>query len=164
MIRRDLPEGRQIHLFTTPIELELLQEMATEEDAWTEVPGGFEADVREDLESGDLQDRDWLYDLGIRALDEIRRFTGINELGDDLRARFLFCPMGTVYPRAPEPAPEGQRLVRLDLMIIGPGKDAWLRSWQAGDALLYYPGAVKLEETTLIGRVLLLSVEVLVQV
>lgn len=132
---------RRLHLFLTEHERYMLEELATLEGDWEsgrQGTGYFKLDLRELVDMGaDDDEHDWLFELTMRALDEIGEYTGKDpELYDGWDVYLLYYPDGSEIPphTDPTPTPE-QKHVRLNAVV-----DAAL---EGGDLVLYSDREVK---------------------
>ncbi len=126
MIRVKHEEAVHLHLFLAPVEIESLEDFAASvpPEEWEKGRQGseyYKASIKEMAEQGLVDDDlQWLYEIADRAQDELRHFTGVNELDDQWDMYLLFYPHGSQIPPHKDPAPEGMKHVRLNAVITPP--------------------------------------------
>ena|SRR5438045_16580 len=136
MIRIPTEVGTRLHLFLSPLEAEFLEDITVTEDYWKpgrREGGYFKLNIKELVEQSSFDDDLLpLAEVSERALDELRRFTGVNELDGKWDAYLLFYPPGSEVVGHKDPAPEGMRHVRLNV-IVRPAEDGGELVVEPGD-------------------------------
>lgn len=135
MIRIPTEVGTRLHLFLSPFEAEFLEDITVSEDYWKpgrREGGYFKLNIKELVEQSSFDDDlAPLAEVSERALDELRRFTGVNELDEKWDAYLLFYPPGSEVVAHKDPAPVGMKHVRLNVVV---------RAAEDGGELVIYEG------------------------
>lgn len=182
MIRDPRIDVTLLHMFLSDYEVEMIDDLAADQMDWERVnqpEGPFRYNLKPLIEESMFnEDLDFLAEISEAALDELRRFTGVAELGDKWDAMLLFYPQGCGPAFRRDRAPEGMKSVRLNVLIKAPkcGKLMVMvddpmfggtiahhyESDAPGQALIFSNSKNEYSMASVVGQMLVLSIGVLV--